>query len=837
MDREVKGMKEQKMEAPELENRAGNATSAVEPEYMSERPGWGASQGGKGHPCKGMPERWEAQWQEFLKTLQPIQTGGGSTPVVPESGPWEDAKAFLASFEQVAKACRWPRGEWVARLLPALSGEAEEAFRSLEAGDREDYGKVKLAIVRGDALRMEVQRQHFRQFCCEEVKDPRRVYSQLQELCHQWLKPERHTKEQILELLILEQFLANLPPELQGWIRAGGPETCSQAVALAEEFLRSQQEAKTEVWQGLMNLKEMGVSLQTVKRSLTQPGQQTMVWQVLQEEDGENQDLLGDGKENQIKLENAQCGGSWPTDTNWTASERSPGNVLVAAEMQEEGDDSNMQEVMQPVERENGCGKLRGSVPAAIKEPSKVDKKGEMPLFSKYGRRYHYRSELLMKHVSGDYNECPRSEENIQQNLYFDEPQRIVRGEEEFGFSEDGKGGDVTRHQSPHGGNWPEDTPSSVPQISHGNGLEMVQIQEGEDESKMPEGIQPGLRENECAKLTEGVPGTMREPCIVDTRGEMPLFSNYGRRHRYIPELATRQTTENQNKCPTSKEEVQQHQRTIRGERKDELSEDWKGSYLTRCPSRHIEEESNNSSACGNSFSYAKSLNRNHGIQSGERPYECSHCRKCFSSREALIRHRKIHTGDKPHECSQCGKRFIRKENLRRHQNIHTGEKPHECSQCRKRFRRREHLKIHEQLHTGEKPHECPQCGKSFASREAVMRHGKIHTGEKPYKCSRCGKCFCHKVTLNRHQRTHTGEKPYSCSQCGKCFSERSDVKRHQIIHTEEKPYECAQCGKCFRGKANLNRHQRIHSGERCSQCGKCSSEREKRFHERQNSY
>ncbi|XP_044308834.1 neurotrophin receptor-interacting factor 1-like [Varanus komodoensis] len=174
---------------------------------------------GKEEPLEETQEHWEAQQQEFLETGRPVHTTCGN-PGLSEAAPWEDAKAFLASFEQVAKAFRWPRGEWAARLLPTLSGEAEQAFRSLEAGDQEDYGKVKAAILRGEALRREVQRQLFRQFCCQEVEDPRRLHRQLQELCRQWLKPERHSKEQILELLILEQFLASLPPDLQGWMRA-----------------------------------------------------------------------------------------------------------------------------------------------------------------------------------------------------------------------------------------------------------------------------------------------------------------------------------------------------------------------------------------------------------------------------------------------------------------------------------------------------------------------------------------------------------------------------------------------------------------------------------------
>lgn len=205
-------------------------------------------QGGQEVSGRGVQQHWEAQWQQFLQTLQAPHSAWGSPPV-PDPTPWDDAKAFLASFEQVAEACRWPRGEWVTQLMPALSREAQQAFSLLEARDREDYGKVKTAILRDGALRREAQRQHFRQFCCQELEDPRKMYVQIQALCCQWLKPERHTKEEILELLVLEQFLASLPVEAQSWIRAGGPDSCAQAVALLEDFLMSRREAETGTWQ------------------------------------------------------------------------------------------------------------------------------------------------------------------------------------------------------------------------------------------------------------------------------------------------------------------------------------------------------------------------------------------------------------------------------------------------------------------------------------------------------------------------------------------------------------------------------------------------------------
>ncbi|XP_016533291.1 uncharacterized protein LOC103146684 [Poecilia formosa] len=158
----------------------------------------------------------------------------------------DDIEHFLVTFERMAAAYRWQKADWVFRLIPLLTGRARGAYVHMNIDDSLDYDKVKSAILLKYDINPESYRQKFRSLEVKPDESPRELYARLKELYGKWIQPRGKTVHDISEIIILEQFLRMLSPELQVWIREHNPESARRAAELADVFVAARK--KGQVW-------------------------------------------------------------------------------------------------------------------------------------------------------------------------------------------------------------------------------------------------------------------------------------------------------------------------------------------------------------------------------------------------------------------------------------------------------------------------------------------------------------------------------------------------------------------------------------------------------------
>ncbi|XP_061474963.1 zinc finger protein 394-like isoform X2 [Rhineura floridana] len=146
----------------------------------------------------------------------------------------------------------------------------------------------------------EAARQRFRLGTVPPGDAPQEILSRLSEAAERWLCPREHSKDQIVDMVILEQFLTVLPVNVQVWVRAREPVSSKEAVQLIEACCREQEQANGV--QGLVTFEDVSVHFTEEEWALLDRREKTLYWNVTNQ-NYDNVAWLGDVTNSKRKRE------------------------------------------------------------------------------------------------------------------------------------------------------------------------------------------------------------------------------------------------------------------------------------------------------------------------------------------------------------------------------------------------------------------------------------------------------------------------------------------------------------------------------------------------------
>ncbi|XP_058142440.1 zinc finger protein 496 isoform X2 [Dasypus novemcinctus] len=529
----------------------------------------------------------------------------------------------------------------------------------------------------------------FRRFRYQEAAGPREALRRLWDLCRGWLRPETHTKEQILELLVLEQFLSILPREIQSWVRAQEPESGEQAVAAVETLERE----PGRPWQWLKHCEDPVViddgdspADQEQERLPAEP----------QSDHAKSQDTQPTALAEGAGLPSRLPGDPVPQDPSLlqeeslrntqqlTAVQLPPNRVSPFKDMIfcfSEEDWSLLDPAHTGFYGEFIIGEDCGVSLPSTAQPDLSQREENEPrvpeLRDLQGKETAQASYMDLQSLQ------PFQVEERRKNDELQVPEFQTRQQMELSQSTNAARNDLL---SPENG---LDEEVSIEIVLSSSGDEDSQHSPYcTEEPQNPADKQHGLP----------TPHLNSTPGFRDAGGEVQTSS----KKSYV--------------CPNCGKIFR-----------------WRVNFIRHLRSRRAQEKPHECSVCGEMFSDSEDLDGHLETHEAQKPYTCSACGKSFRLNSHLLSHQRIHLqpdGLEPAPRKDPGPSDNESSSLRPLLEKGKGKLGFKCCDCGKVFQRPDHLARHRNsLHTRDKAgtFRCRYCVKSFLQNHDLLRHERLH--------------------------------------------------------------------------------------------------------------